>query len=88
MWGPSNGCDLLCMSVHLSVRALKESCTFKKLQCILVILYILHILCYIMLFGVSLHQPFNFGKDILTTYQNSPQSVFYLFIWVQAFGFV
>ena len=39
------------MSVHVSVRAWKEGYTFMKLQCILVILYILHILCYIMLFG-------------------------------------
>ena len=34
---------------------------------------------YIMLYyvvGVSLCQSFNFGNDILTTYQNSPKSVF------------
>ena len=36
-------------------------------------------------FGASLS---NFGKDILITYQNSPKSVFYLLLWVQAFGFV
>ena len=70
------------MSVCLSVGAWKESCTFMKLQCILVILYIFHILCDIMLFGGNLHKSFNFGKDIPTTYQNSPKSVFYLFIWV------
>ena len=45
----------ICMSVHLSVRAWRESCTFMKLQCILIILYILCKLCYIMLFGVNLH---------------------------------
>ena len=69
-------------------KSMKESCTFIKLQCIFVILYFLHILWYIMLFGVSLNSSFNFGKDIPDTYQNSPKSVFYLFIWVQVFGFV
>ena len=44
----------ICMSVHLSVRAWTESCIFMKLQCILIILYILCILCYVMLFGVNL----------------------------------
>ena len=33
-------------------------------------------------------QYFDFGKDISITYQNSPKSGFYLFLWVQAFGFV
>ena len=36
-------------------RGMKESCTFMKLQCILVILYIFQILCHIMLFGINLH---------------------------------
>ena len=37
------------------VRAWKESCTFMKLQCILVILIMCDILCDIMLFGDNLH---------------------------------
>ena len=41
-----------------------------------------------MLFGDILHMSFDFGKHILTTYQNSPKSVFYLFLWVQVFGLV
>ena len=45
----------ICMSVQLSLREWRESCTFMKFQCILVILYILCILCYIMLFGINLH---------------------------------
>ena len=76
------------MSVHLSLREVRENCTFMKLQCILIMLHILYILCDIMLFGDILHLSFDFGKDILITYQNSPKSVFYLFLWVQAFGFV
>ena len=45
------------IAIHLYIclfvcKNMKESCTFMKLQCILVILYIFHILCYIMLFGV------------------------------------
>ena len=76
------------MSVHLSLREVRENCTFMKLQCILIMLHILYILCDIMLFGVILHLSFDFGKDILITYQNSPKLVFYLFLWVQAFGFV
>ena len=71
-----------------SLREQRESCTFMKLQCILTMLYILYILCNIMLFGIILCLSFDFGKDILITYQNSPKSVFYLFLWVQAFGFV
>ena len=59
-----------------------------KLQCILIMLHILYILCHIMLFGVILCLSFDFGKDISITYQNSPKSVFYLFLWVQAFGCV
>ena len=59
-----------------------------KLQCILIMLHISYILCDIMLFGVILHLSFNFGKDISITYQNSSKSVIYLFLWVQAFGFV
>ena len=31
---------------------------------------------------------FWFGNYILITYQNSPKSVFYLFLWVQAFSLV
>ena len=58
-----------------------ESCTFMKLQCILCILCILCKLCYIMLFGVNLHWSFDFGENILTTYQNLPKSVF-LFIYM------
>ena len=76
------------MSVWLSLRETRENCTFVKLQCILIILNILYILCYIMLFGDILHLPFDFGNHILITYQNSPKSVFYLFLWVQAFGIV
>ena len=72
----------------MSLREVRENCTFMKLQCILIMLHILYILCNIMLFGNILHLPFDFGKDILITYQNSPKSVFYLFLWVQAFGFV
>ena len=71
----------------MSLREVRENCTFMKLQCILIMLHILYILCNIMLFGNILHLPFDFGKDILITYQNSPKSVFYLFLWVQAFGF-
>ena len=59
-----------------------------KLQCILIMLHILYILCDIVLFGDILCLSFDFDKDILITYQNSPKSVFYLFLWVQAFGFV
>ena len=59
-----------------------------KLQCILVLLYILYILCNIMLFGIILCLSLDFSKDTPNTYQISPKSVFYLFIWVQAFGFV
>ena len=76
----------ICMSVYLSLREQRESCTFMKLQCILSMLHILYILCHIMLFGVILCLSSNFGKDISITYQNSPKSVFYLFLWVQAFG--
>ena len=43
------------VAMHLFVCKSMESYTFMKLQCILVILYIFHILCYIMLFGVNLH---------------------------------
>ena len=76
------------MSVHLSLREVRENCTFMKLQCILIMLHILYILCDIVLFGDILCLSFDFDKDILITYQNSPKSVFYLFLWVQAFGFV
>ena len=55
---------------------------------ILIMLHVLCILCDIMLFGVILHLSFKFGKNIPTTYQNSPKLVFSLFLWVQAFGFV
>ena len=62
--------------------------TFVKLQCILIILHVLYILCDIMLFGDILHLSFDFGNNISITYQNSPKSVFSLFLWVQAFGLV
>ena len=51
-------------------------------------LNILYILCVIMFFGDVLHMSFDFGIHILITYQNSPKLVFYLFLWVQAFGLV
>ena len=51
-----------------------------KLQCILIMLHVLYTLCHIMLFGVILHLSFNFDKYISITYQNSPKSVFYLFL--------
>ena len=76
------------MSVRLSLRETRENGTFVKLQHILIILNILYILCVIMLFGDVLHMSFDFGIHILITYQNSPKLVFYLFLWVQAFGLV
>ena len=76
------------MSVHLSLRETRETGTFVKLQHILILLNILYILHVIMLLGIILHQSFNFGNHILITYQNSPKSVFSLFLWVQAFGLV
>ena len=76
------------MSVHLSLREVRENCTFMKLQCILIMLNISYILCNIMLFGDILCLSFDFGNNISITYQNSRKSVFYLFLWVQAFGFV
>ena len=76
------------MSVSLSLRETRENGTFVKLQHILIILNILYILRNIMLFGDVLHMSFNFGNHILITYQNSPKLVFYLFLWVQAFGLV
>ena len=59
---------------------LRKNYTFLKLQCILIMLNILLILCYIMLLGIILHLSFDFGNNILITYQNSPKSVFYLFL--------
>ena len=41
-----------------------------------------------MLFGDVLCMSFDFGIHISITYQNSPKLVFYLFLWVQAFGLV
>ena len=41
-----------------------------------------------MLLGIILCMSFDFGNNISITYQNSPKSVFYLFLWVQAFGLV
>ena len=76
------------MSVHLSLRETREIGTFVKLQHVLILLNILYILCIIMLFGIILCISFDFGNHILITYQNSPKSVFSLFLWVQAFGFV
>ena len=70
---------VLHLYVCLSLREQRESCTFVKLQCILIMLNILWILCNIMLSGDILHLPFNFGNNILITYQNSPKSSF-LFI--------
>ena len=72
----------------LSLRETRENGTFVKLQHILVFLNILHILCVIMLFGDVLHMSFDFGIHISITYQNSPKLVFYLSLWVQAFGLV
>ena len=76
------------MSVCLSVIELRKMYTFVKLQCILIILNISLILCYIMLLKIILHMSFDFGNNILITNQNSPKSIFYLFLWVQAFGLV
>ena len=76
------------MFVCLSLRETRENCTFVKLQCILIILHVLYILCNIMLFGDILHLSFDFGNNISITYQNSPKSVFSLFLWVQAFGLI
>ena len=76
------------MSVRLSLRETRENGTFVKLQHILIILNILYILCVIMLFGDVLHISFDFANHISITYQNSPKLVFYLFLWVQAFGLV
>ena len=58
---------------------MRENCTFMKLQCILIMLYILYILCNIMLFGDILHLSFDFSSNILITYQNSPKSVIYFY---------
>ena len=76
------------MSVHLSLRETREIGTFVKLQYILILLNILYILCIIMLFGIILRMSFDFGNHISITYQNSPKSVFSLFLWIQAFGLV
>ena len=78
----------ICMFVCFSLRETRENCTFVKLQCILIILHVLCILCNIMLFGDILHLSFDFSNNILITYQNSPKSVSSLFLWVQAFGLV
>ena len=48
----------------------------------------LYILCNIMLFGDVLRMSFDFSNHISISYQNSPKLVFYLFLWVQAFGLV
>ena len=76
------------MSVYLSLRDLRKNCTFMKLQCILIMLHVLCILCDIMLSGIILCITFDFGNNISITYQNSPKSVFSLFLRVQDFGFV
>ena len=73
------GVVCICLSVCLSLREVRENCTFMKLQCILILLHILYILCDIMLFGVILHLSFNFGKDILITYQNHQNQFFIYF---------
>ena len=89
MWGPLNDCSFVSVcSARLSLRETRENVTFVKLQHILVFLNILYILCVIMLSGDVLHLSFDFGINISITYQNSPKSVFYLFLWVQAFGLV
>ena len=69
------------MSVSLSVIELRKIYTFVKLQCILIMLNISLILCYIMLLRIILHMSFNFGNNILITYQNSPKSVFIYLYW-------
>ena len=76
------------MSVRLSLRETRETGTFVKLQHILILFNILYILCIIILLGNILHQFFDFGNHISITYQNSPKSVFSLFLWVQVFGLV
>ena len=76
------------MSARLSQTETRENGTFVKLQHILMLLNILYILCVILLLEIILHLSFDFGNHILNTYQNSPKSVFYLFLWVQAFGLV
>ena len=70
------------MFVHLSLRETRENNIFVKLQHILMLLNILYILCVILLYGGILHLSFDFGRNILITYQNSPKSVFSLFLWV------
>ena len=49
--------------------------------------YFVDIMLYYVV-GIILCMSFNFGSNILITYQNSPKSVFYLFLWVQVFGLV
>ena len=49
--------------------------------------YFVHIMYYYVVWDV-LHMSFNFSIHISITYQNSPKLVFYLFLWVQAFGLV
>ena len=49
--------------------------------------YFVYVMCYYVVWG-CLHMSFNFGIHISITYQNSPKLVFYLFLWVQAFGLV
>ena len=67
------------MSVHLSLREVRENCTFMKLQCILIMLIYLYILCDIMLFGDILHLPFDFGKDISITKIHQNQFFIYFY---------
>ena len=57
----------ICISICLSLRELRENCTFIKLQCILIMLHVLYILCHIMLFGIILCLSFNFDNNILIT---------------------
>ena len=78
----------ICMSVHLSLREVRENCTFMKLQCILIMLNILYILCDIILFGIILCLSFDFGNNILITYQNSLKSVFLFISMVSSFWFL
>ena len=77
------------MSVHLSLRETRENGTFVKLQHILMLFNILHILCVIMLFGGILHLSFDFDRPIFQLRTKLHQNQFFLyFLWVQALGLV
>ena len=70
MWCPLNECSFASVCLCLSVIELRKIYTFVKLQCILIMLNISLILCYIMLLGIILCMSFDFGNNILITYQN------------------